>query len=206
LVEPPLAMGIYATARADFDAHAQCSYETSVAVQDGFGRPAIDVLKPENPGFVAQSTLALKYDLAGMPNPRISEQPWHSIMFHNLALRFYTGSGKDFLDGDTAEEFPIPEGWMGAILDLSKPWTSQGEDIRAQFEFLQSEQFGKVIRGRAHKKNWLRYLRVLDGREAGASWSKLADIAASNGDDVATPQDAKQVWDAARALMFNWPP
>jgi hypothetical protein len=138
--------------RADFDAHAQCSYETSVAVQDGFGRPAIDVLKPENPGFVAQSTLALKYDLAGMPNPRISEQPWHSIMFHNLALRFYTGSGKDFLDGDTAEEFPIPEGWMGAILDLSKPWTSQGEDIRAHFEFLQSEQFGKIIRGRAHKK------------------------------------------------------
>jgi len=191
--------------RADFDAHAQQTYERALAVHTSMGHPAAKVLKPDDPGFSVGSTLALKYDLCGgMPNPRISEQPPHCILFHNRSVRFYTGSGKDLLEGDTAELFPIPEGWMGAILDLSKPWTSQADHIKAHFEFLQGER-GKVIRGRGHKNNWLRYLRVLDGREAKASWSVLADVAASNSDS-ATPQNAKQVWEAAQSLMFNWPP
>jgi hypothetical protein len=47
------------------------------------------------------------------------------------------------------------------------------------------------------------YLRVLDGREAGASWNELTSVLAHM--RTREPQAAAQVHEAATALMFNWP-
>lgn len=191
-----------------FDENAQRVHEHFIEVYKGSGAA---VLQPSEPGFCVTLTYEKARELGfpSLPNPRIGDQPFHVLTKFKDHVRLYRGEGPDPFHERGAPEtlhIPVPDGWIAAVLDLSKPWSDQADGIRQWFEFRQAERLdGVVALPRRHKKNWLRYLRVIDGRAAGASWSNLAEVAAANGDTPPTPQNAKQVWEAAQTLMFNWP-
>ncbi len=146
--------------------------------------------------------LAKKYGFVTprLPNPRLSDHPNQDIAFDDHSLRIY------YFGPNISDRIPVPKGTMAVVLDLAKPWgKSQRDKIEASFKEAQerwTEQTGSPIAGkRAHKKTWPTYLRVLDGRECGASWGDIAR--AGLAEDASK---ARAAWEAANHLMFNWPP
>jgi hypothetical protein len=170
-----------------------------------------EIRKPNDPFFVAQATALREFGLSALPNPRFSKQPSTNISFQGEPTRFYIGEGAEWPQATgepAAEEIPVPKGWLAVVFDLSRPLERQLQGVKGWFDFWQIEQFGKVIpTGRLHRKKWLTYLRVLDGRAAGASWSELTVVLGKHmrSNVRREPQAAAQVYRAARALMFNWP-
>lgn len=59
--------------------------------------------------------------------------------------------------------------------DVSKPLGEQIEGAEATLRSLQQEFFGIVPERRRQIVKWPSYLRVIDGRDAGASWKELAE-------------------------------
>jgi hypothetical protein len=102
------------------------------------------------------------------------------------------------------ETVPVPEGSLAMVLDLSKKLEPQIREMTAQALVIQKRKFGDISARRKHRGTWIRYLRVIDARAAGASLKELADIAASDEGDQSV-QTAHQVWDAACRLMLKWP-
>jgi hypothetical protein len=98
----------------------------------------------------------------------------------------------------------LPEGFAALVVDLTKQLKPQIKEMMAQLLTVQAGKFGKIPSRRKHENKWFTYLRVLDGRAAEAKLKELASITGSG--KVGNPeQNALQVWDAARHLMFNWP-
>ena len=199
--------------REAFDASADKTYALAIEVHKkptGRGIKPAKILKPCDPYFVARA-LTLKFDLPSLPNPRLSEQPSLNIAFQSVRTRFYFGEGAEWpqaIGEQAAIEVPVPKGWLGVVFDLSRPLEPQLQGVKGHFDYLQIEQLGKVIPSRRrHPGKWLTYLRVLDGRAAGASWSELTAALSRNmrSNFRHEPQAAAQVWQAAQALMFNWP-
>jgi hypothetical protein len=198
--------------RADFDRWAADSYSQMVELYKTF-KPggqyisAEQILKPMDPGFSAIMPGPLKYGLPGLPNPRISEQPFDAILFRSNYGSGIKGEGLEFLAGGRGISVDAPEGKYLIEFNLKLPIKPQLEGLQSRLEVQQKLACGERIKSRRqHPRTWPRYLRVIDGREAGASLSELAEIAVVETEDtVPTPQGAKMVWDAARALMFNWP-
>lgn len=91
------------------------------------------------------------------------------------------------------------------MFDLSLEIEPQLVQWRKYLALLQEEWHGRVIRRRKHPDKWLRYLRVLDARECGASWREIAEAVLGGQNVAASEQSAHQVHQAARDLMFNWP-
>jgi hypothetical protein len=173
-------------------------------------RPPGRFLRPDEPAFVASTPdykLSMqKYGLANLPNPRISDQPFYVLIFRGRFGGFVEGYGPDNPWGKETATVHAPEGTGVVIFDLSKPIVPQWENIRETVLWYQKEKYGKVVKGRKHPVNWPRYLRVLDGRAAGASWRKLQEVAIPETEKATpSPQGARQVWEQARSLMFNWP-
>ena len=169
------------------------------------------VLKPTEPGFVATMPGPYKYGLAGLPNPRISEQPSYVRTFAPSTGGATMGQGQEFLAGGEGVSVDAWEGAVAIVFDLAQSIDAQIEGWR---EFLKSEQqrrHGKVIaRQRQPKKKmpdlWLRYLRALDAKECGASLKGIADaVIVENEKTVATPQSARAILELAQALQFNFP-
>jgi hypothetical protein len=145
--------------------------------------------------------LAKKYGLVfpRLPNPRLAHHPDRAITFDDYSLRTY------YFGPNISDRVPVPKGTVAVVLDLSKTWgKSQREKIEASFKEAQKnwiESTGlSVSATRARKETWRNYLRVLDGRECGASWNEIARIGLA--DDSSNAQKA---WTAANRLMFNWP-
>lgn len=167
------------------------------------------VLRPDEPGFfvVADWTVTLqKYGLSLLPNPRISDQPWQILMFRSLhRVGVVRGHGEYVWDDDVGSA-RIPEGIAAVKFDLSRPIEPQWEAMRETVLQCQKERHGRIKQSRKHPTKWFRYLRVLDARDAGASWKDIADLVIPKSENMTkTPQSARQVWLQARDLMFNWP-
>lgn len=96
-------------------------------------------------------------------------------------------------------------------INLSSSISKQLERARGALERMQEKQIGRVLRRRLHPKKWLTYLRVLDAREDNTTLSGIAlsgilgNLIRSNSKPEDSSQAARQVWKAARELMFNWP-
>jgi hypothetical protein len=190
--------------REAFEASAQKSYEIARAIHG----PRVAILSPEQPGFCAQTTWPPKFGLAALPNPRISEQPWHVITFTSDRIRFYRGEGPDLpYDGERTAHVDVPENRLAVVFDLTGPIGPQLKTLRNTLKLYQELAMGKKIPvRRRHPKKWFMYLRVLDGRKAGASWDQLTAALPHMRSNVRRePQAAAQVHEAAQALMFNWP-
>jgi hypothetical protein len=176
--------------REEFEKYAVAADNENQASVRGINDVSPD--QPDDPGFCALSPNSWKFGLGGLPNPAISEQPFYAISFSSLTF------------GEL--EPPDPQ-FLTITIDLARPYAVLIKEVGEAIREMQSDENGKISAPKAHPEKWLRYLRVLDGRECGASWGKLAKVAASENSDGAaiTPQNAKQVHAAATAIMFKWP-
>lgn len=93
------------------------------------------------------------------------------------------------------------EGFVSIEFDLTKPVKEQLERA-GKVLAREAREYGAKER-RQHVVKWPTYLRVLDAREDGQTWDTIAHEVLKYTRNE--PQAAKQVWDAARQLMFNFP-
>ncbi|MEP2137933.1 MAG: hypothetical protein ABJI41_00395 [Erythrobacter sp.] len=146
--------------------------------------------KPDEPGFVARHPLAKTIGLTNLPNPRIGNQPFHAIAFNDWpdqVCQFHM-------------EMP-PEGFERVDFDLNKPLEPQLKFAKQFLRKAQIELHGKPLQSRRHSTKWLGYLRTLDAREAGASWSEIAKLHPHKAE---TEQAGRDACNAANALRFNF--
>ncbi|MER9240664.1 hypothetical protein [Mesorhizobium sp. M0633] len=159
---------------------------------------------PDDPGFLAMTPLRAMFGMTGIPNPAISDQPLLEGLFTKEHGDAYEGHGKDYLKIDEWTPVFLPEGTLAIVFDLLRPLAPQIEAARATLK-----RYGKPRQRRKpdRVRVWLTYLRVLDAREAKASLSEIASVVLNKNksDQDSAPQAAKETWDQARALMFNWP-
>lgn len=65
--------------------------------------------------------------------------------------------------------------------DIDKPLGPQLDRAKAELESIQ-KKFGITTRQkRRHPDKWLSYLRILDAKEAGATWSEMVDVLYADG-------------------------
>ena len=177
--------------RADFDAKAAAVYAEKLALYAElpdhfcFQPPR----RPDEPGFWV-STRLIGGTLQKLPNPRIGDQPFYAIGFTDWPEKLTRFNA-----------VKPPKGYLRVDFDLSMPIEPQLHEAKLALQEVQKIELGKVIQKRRRPEKWLTYLRILDGRAAGASWSTLTRILPSrNG----TEQAARDAWQQADALRFNF--
>lgn len=214
--------------RAFFDLWADDSYSRNLRCNSG--------RLPNEPGFLAfgrddDAGAGIRcFDYAGVPNPRIGNQPEVLIMpsqqiFHKF--RFYNPvkrkpQGRSVLEALGARQPRIYElklqGNEYAIkFDLDKPLRSQVEEALQILRTAQIELHGKAVHRKNHKEKWLDYLRTLDARAAApkASWRSFTEALfsagllerhknTSGGYCDPPPQAGRDKLNAANALRFNF--
>ncbi|MDW3117175.1 MAG: hypothetical protein R8G60_04870 [Roseovarius pacificus] len=176
--------------RDEFDAKANRQFENKRNLY--LSKPEMfpgGLLTPEDPGFCV-STFLICGELQSLPNPRIGNQPWWAIEWTDKAkkVRQFT---KEI----------APEGYERVDFDLSKPIAPQLEFAKEYLLDIQRELHGKALQVRRTPAKWFTYLRVLDAREAGASWSDIASLLPNT---VQSSQTARDVHKQATALCFNF--
>lgn len=96
---------------------------------------------------------------------------------------------------------PLGEGQIALTFSLDQPLAAQMKAAEGILKRAQAERHGKAIQRRSHPEKWLGYLRTLDAKEDDASWS---EISALHPHTAQTEQTARDVWEQARALCFNF--
>lgn len=189
--------------RAAFDSRAHETYEFCLKLHENPLYGAGRTLRPDEPGFTAQGYVDDAFGYAGIPNPRISEQPSGAIfssMDYPNDTRMIMGKGARY-PGKPEHEIGIGDGEMAVIFDLDKPIGPQLKQLKNELTVRQIFRHGAALQKRRHPVKWLGYLRTLDARDDGASW---AEIAALHSNTAQTEQTARDIWDAADALRFNF--
>ncbi|MCB5409445.1 hypothetical protein [Pseudogemmobacter faecipullorum] len=190
--------------RSAFDERAEDAYKEYLEIFDLEGSKT-RVLKPHEAGFTATSYIGDDFGYAGIPNPRISDQPDHVI----FSVLDYPGSGLVPYDGEDALRQGRESICLGSHkdflvvgVDLRKPLSELITSLTGKISSMQKRKYGKKIEKRRQPTKWLTYLRVLDGRECGASWSQLSEIIPNS--TARTEQTARDTWKQAKALCFNF--
>jgi hypothetical protein len=201
----------------DFERAAAANVETLKAMEpheDEKYDP--DDLNPEHPNFIAtgdHQKFIRKYGLSVLLHPKYDFAQFPFCFCHSPPpAGLWVGFGKGFVPFEVdrnlppiIETVPLPEGFAAAVVDLSKKLEPQIKEMTARMLAVQKQKFEDISGRRKHRGTWIRYLRVIDARAAGETLKDLSDIAASGEGENNTEQNALQVWDAARHLMFNWP-
>ena len=162
-------------------------------------------LRPSDPGFVANCSQneGHQFGYAGIPNPRISKQPDRTLVPYVTigdGLRLSLGRGERYLNAENV--LVNVRSWEAAVVfNLDLPIGPQIKSAKSALETHQAQRPEAKKQERRHKDKWLTYLRVLDGRECGATWSKIAPILTAM---ARTEQAARDVWTQAKALRFNF--
>ncbi len=146
--------------------------------------------KPDEPGFVARHPLAKTIGLTNLPNPRIGNQPLRAIAFND-----WPEAVRQFF----SEKPPV--GFERVDFDLNKPLEPQLKFAKQFLQEAQTKIHGKTLQKRKHPVKWLGYLRTLDAKESGASWSEIAQL---HRHKEQTEQAGRDAWNAADALRFNF--
>jgi hypothetical protein len=173
-------------------------------------------LDPETPNFIVaggHKGFSRKYGLSLLFHPKYDFEQFPFCFLDSPApAGLWVGFGKGIVPFKVdprlppiIETVPLPEGFAAAVVDLSKKLEPQIKQMTVGLLAIQNEQFGDISGRRKHRGTWIRYLRVIDARAAGETLKDLADIAALSEGENNTEQNALQVWEAARHLMFNWP-
>lgn len=183
--------------RTLFDQFAATSYQTQLRVATGTDI-AERVLKPDEPGFTALVPGETGLDYAAIPNPRISDQPEAvlKLIFEDPDVKFYPA--EHYRHGISLDS----DDQIAVVFTLDRPLPPQLDHALNILRRAQQASQGKLLEQRSHPKKWLRYLRVLDARESGASWSETAQVLP--GSVSRTAQAARDNWNQARALCFNF--
>lgn len=198
--------------REFFDRWANINLEEGLKENNG--------LKPCERGFLAfgreeEADKEIKeFGYAGVPNPRIGEQPTLSIIpharwqnykrFYDPAMRKPDSRGVlEALDMQTAKEYRV---WLEANemaiqFNLDEPLKPQLDKALRTLQEKQKEIHGKIVKVSSHKDKWLGYLRTLDARAEGAFW---IDIATIHPTTAQTAQTGRDKWNQANALRFKF--
>ena len=217
-----------AVVRDYFDTRAQSKYENDLAFfklcpEPFQGRPP---KKPTEPGFqvVVAGEDVDEIGYSSLPNPRISEQPGMAIFPRSGAARVRPVEPPRA--GCTIEEllemfgieltqkqlfrinyylskYPVAlkEGEAALIFDYNLPLAPQLKSAKSYLEDGYAKK-GLSTQRRAQSEKWLTYLRVLDGRAEGASWSELSTALPDSVQQ--SPQTARDTFEAANSLRFNF--
>jgi hypothetical protein len=181
--------------------------------------------RPEGEGF-CHSEARSNFGYSPLPNPRVGDHNKHLLWPHvgtGLGNQISGSNLEDrrigplleqvgvILDGKQAfmlreiltyRYAPLAENQTILTFDLDKPLEAQLGQAKEVLSDHQKQRNGKSVQRRQSPGKWLTYLRVLDGRECGASWSEIATILIVT---AQTEQSARDVWEQARALCFNFP-
>lgn len=192
--------------RAAFDASAAQTYRDTAARFPPWPDGSMArVLEPHEAGFTAQISYdeSMKFGYAGLPNPRISDQPAH-VIFASLDFpgnnRMMSGKGARYPER-AEHQCDVGDGEVAVVFDLDKPIGPQLERLKDTLKDLQVMRHGKPLQKRRHPTKWLAYLRTLDAREAGASWAEIAEL---HPNTAQTEQTARDTWEQARELCTNF--
>ena len=147
--------------------------------------------------FKLDEEAALKFGLTHLPNPAISRHPRYALLMYNGVPEL----GRAFPRMGKPTQLLVQPHQVGLAFSLDHPLEPQIESAKGLLRSLQSERHGKPLQKRRHPTKWLTYLRVLDGKEAGASLSEIAEILPAT---AGTDQTARDVWQQAHALCFNF--
>ena len=180
--------------RIEFDNKKAAAYEQDEAwTQIDDTVPLSEYPSPEMAGFCV-STFLIEPDFPAptrLPNPRIGNQP------PDCLPRLKDGT----LTKVAKRDLPFDSGFYRVDFDLSRPIEPQLKAAKSALKSFQKEYAGKVIGKRRHPEKWPTYLRVLDARDAGASWAEVSEILTYS---AATEQNARDIHMQALALCFNF--
>ena len=190
----------------------------------------------DQPGFLAfkpNGDSPFGY-MRGIPNPRIGNQPENVLMWDpdlsEISVNPYKAISASNAKYLKEKLWPLIEHWtcrdrndledflagqplemevddVAVIFDLNRPVGPQLQTAKMNLEALQLSRFDKVEKPkRHHLHKWPIYLRVLDARDAGASWSQIAEILPEDpkGKTVKTPQSARDIYKAADTLRNSF--
>ena len=228
--------------RADFDAQLSdpnCPFViVGRQVERGYSLTDHD---SHLPGFAVPSLLAKeRYGFLLLPNPRVAEQPERALRpFKALdktdlidpssptvaLVKDHLATARVVLDHTQqayVEMFlrdsysvPLKKNEVAFRFDVDAPLEPQIKATRETLKELQKARNGKLVQIRRHPEKWLSYLRVLDARDAGATWSEITKVFfeqgllsrqkdPSGGFQAPEPKAAHQFWKQADALRFNF--
>ncbi|MGD9919450.1 MAG: DUF2285 domain-containing protein [Paenirhodobacter sp.] len=180
--------------RTEFDEKKDQKYQDSLLLWKRDNSVSPDGVKtPYKAGFSVgtRKIYPESHIIEHLPNPRIGDQPYYALP--RLYDRALTQVGKKYIGPD--------EKYFRVDFDLDMPIRPQIEEAEKALKEFQIHRNGKTIQKRRHTEKWLTYLRVLDARECGASWSEIATILPMT---AGTEQTARDTWEQARALCFNF--
>ncbi len=157
----------------------------------------------------------LRFQLSVIHDPAVSLSDW-SLMDYRYPTN-YARSHRDLL----AEQWDNPFAEYGAAsaehrgkltherghrlynFDLTQPLGPQFERAERYLKAVQEELYGKAATRRPRQANWRNFLRVIDGRDCGASFATIA--AGLWPGQEKTPQSARDTYVAACELRDNFP-
>lgn len=214
--------------REYFDMRANDHYDDKLAFfqvcPEAFkGRPP---RRPTDAGFVVgvadEDWNEIGY--MSLPNPRISAQPDMAILPCSGAAKIRpvepprcgctVGELLEMFGVELSKKqqrrikpdlqsYPVAlkDGEVALVFDYNLPLEPQ---LRAAKSHLEDGYEWRELpkQRRAQPDKWLTYLRVLDGRAEGASWSELAAVLPKSGQQTA--HNARDTWKAATDLRFNF--
>jgi len=192
--------------RQDFWDRAQSTYEFYHRYY--FENPSLGVdpdtiLKPTDAGFTARAYMVDPYNMIGIPNPAISEQPhWATSVIDrpNDIEVIYCATDMDCS--------PLEQEGLISKIDLDRPLSAQIETLQKQAKTYQRMRHGKLLQKRNHDTRWLTYLRAMDAREAKklrqanapSGWPEIAKILPL----VNSVEGARKAYQAGLDLSFNF--
>lgn len=148
----------------------------------------------------AYSAFWRRWGYCGVLDPRIAKYP-------NDDLKILHHDRANIMDGSPSSEAGRSSispriGQTAIVFNLDRPLQEQMKTARAALKKRQNARHdGKAIQQRRHPTKWIGYLRTLDAREAGASWAEISVI---HPNTAQTEQTARDIWNAAHALRFNF--
>jgi len=207
----------HAEYRQDWKIHAQGTYERELSC---YGGNVERVLPLDHPDFKADivylavnHTRALeevinfneacerldRYGLrgCGMPAPWIDRPS--KIFFDETDGAVLEGTG------DKIGPLRVSLGQAMYMFDLKKPIAQQIKKAAKKLIGIQRFRMRKKVDQRLHRELWPDYLRILDARAEGITFSKMGQTILRVKDYDAAASRAKKAHDIAAHLAFNFP-
>ena len=164
-----------------------------------------NVARPTDAGFSIWLNPAdrKRFGMTHLPNPAIGDQRWDALacLIGDGSLSFAFGSWEG------VSRLKVAKDQVGIAFSIEAPLELQLEHAKRRLQEAQRETCGKVIQKRRFPSRWTFYLRALDGREAKASWSTIADALwekSPRTDPKAHDLKARDTWKQAQSLCFNF--
>jgi hypothetical protein len=162
--------------------------------------PGFDGERLDEPGFWAMPPLKPLFGMAGIPNPRIADQPLLEGLFDRSFGQITEGTGQDYLSYEEWTPQFMKFGTVMVSVDVSQPLKKQLDVIRISLE----ARYGRKI-SRIHQAKWPLYLRVIDALAADLSYGEIDQYILTDYDYQPASQAARDVIRRATSLRDNFP-